>query len=268
MPWRSFQIAFIQGDAAEMQRQAAWGKGTPDEGEILSDQASFAAFSGRLAEARKIFREAVDKENFKETAARYAAVEALAEADLWQLCSSTSAGGYGAGDCTWARLYGDCGGGARHLWRRKSGTRPGPGISHGISKGFSDQSSFPPFGGQHIALQNGNPALAIQLLAATTPYDSGFFGRRSLYLRGMAYLHLGDGKDAAAEFQKILAHRAGFIGAWIYPLARLGVARALALQGDTASARIAYQDFLAFWKDADPDIPILKQAKAEYAKLH
>jgi tetratricopeptide (TPR) repeat protein len=105
------------------------------------------------------------------------------------------------------------------------------------------------------------------LLAATAPYDSGLFGSRSLYLRGTAYLHMGDGKDAAAEFQKILGHRAGFTAVWTYPLARLGVARALALQGDTASARIAYQDFLALWRDADPDIPILKQAKAEYAKL-
>jgi hypothetical protein len=78
---------------------------------------------------------------------------------------------------------------------------------------------------------------------------------------------MGDGKDAAAEFQKILAHRGGFTGGWTYPLARLGLARALALQGDTASDRIAYQDFLALWKDADPDVPILKQAKAEYAKL-
>jgi hypothetical protein len=80
-------------------------------------------------------------------------------------------------------------------------------------------------------------------------------------------LRLGQGKEAAAEFQKILAHRAGFVSGWTYPLARLGLAQALALQGDTASARIAYQDFLTLWKDADPDIPILKQAKAEYAKL-
>ena len=87
------------------------------------------------------------------------------------------------------------------------------------------------------------------------------------HLRGEAYLALGDGNPAAAEFQKFVDHR-GMVN--IFPwgsLARLGLARAYAMSGDTAKARAAYQDFLTLWKDADSDIPILKQAKAEYAKL-
>ena len=88
-----------------------------------------------------------------------------------------------------------------------------------------------------------------------------------VYVRGAAYLALGDGQRAAAEFQKFIDHRGVVTNSPWGALARLGLARAYALQGDTAKARAAYQDFLTLWKDADPDIPILKQAKAEYAKL-
>jgi hypothetical protein len=87
------------------------------------------------------------------------------------------------------------------------------------------------------------------------------------YVRGEAYLMLHDGNRAAVEFQKFIDHR-GLVATFSWgALARLGLARAYALQGDTAKARAAYQDFLGLWKDADPDIPILKEAKAEYAKL-
>jgi hypothetical protein len=87
------------------------------------------------------------------------------------------------------------------------------------------------------------------------------------YLRGEAYLMLHDGNRAAAEFQKFIDHRGVVMNFPWGALARLGLARAYALQGDTAKARTAYQDFLTLWKDADPDIPILREAKAEYAKL-
>ena len=87
------------------------------------------------------------------------------------------------------------------------------------------------------------------------------------YLRGEAYLMLHDGNRAAAEFQKFIDHRGLVRNSPWGPLARLGLARAYAMQGDTTKARTAYQDFLTLWKDADPDIPILKQAKAEYARL-
>jgi len=89
-----------------------------------------------------------------------------------------------------------------------------------------------------------------------------------VYVRGQAYMAAHQGKDAAAEFQKILDHRGIVVNSPIGALARLGLARAYAMQGDTAKAKTAYQDFLALWKDADSDIPILKQAKAEYAKLN
>jgi hypothetical protein len=87
------------------------------------------------------------------------------------------------------------------------------------------------------------------------------------YLRGQAYLALRRGKQAATEFQKILDHPGIAVNSAIAALAHLGLGRARALCGDTAGARAAYQDFFALWKDADPDVPILKQAKIEYAKL-
>jgi Tfp pilus assembly protein PilF len=89
----------------------------------------------------------------------------------------------------------------------------------------------------------------------------------SLYVRGLAYLKLGDGVGAAGEFQKILALSNYAPTDILMPFARLGLARAYVLQGDTAKAKSTYQDVLGFWKDADPDLPTVKQVKAEYAKL-
>ena len=88
-----------------------------------------------------------------------------------------------------------------------------------------------------------------------------------VYVRGEAYLAAHQGREAAAEFQKILDHRGIVLNEPIGALAHLQLGRAYAMQGDTAKARAAYQDFLTLWKDADPDIPILLQAKAEFAKL-
>ncbi len=119
-----------------------------------------------------------------------------------------------------------------------------------------------------IELQRGNPAEAIELVQSAAPYElGGGGGLAAIYVRGQAYLSAGRGVEAAAEFQKILDHRGVDPLSILSPLARLGLARAHALAGDEAGARRAYQDFLALWKDADPDIPILQEAKAEYAKL-
>ena len=114
-------------------------------------------------------------------------------------------------------------------------------------------------------------AQAVSSLDLATPYEMGSPPNGAvywpMYVRGEAYLHLADGAKAAAEYQKILDHRGIDLTSPLYPLARLGLGRAYALQGDKAKAKGAYQDFFAAWKDADPDVPILKEAKAEYAKL-
>jgi serine/threonine protein kinase/Flp pilus assembly protein TadD len=120
-------------------------------------------------------------------------------------------------------------------------------------------------------LQKNQLPEAIATLEALRPYEFGIgphsAGATPIFLRGLTYLKMRDGVKAAAEFQRILDHRgaAGFDIA--YPLSRLSLARAYEIQGDTPKAKTAYQDFFAFWKDADPDVPILTQAKAEYEKL-
>jgi hypothetical protein len=108
---------------------------------------------------------------------------------------------------------------------------------------------------------------SLELLKPTSGYEFGLLSLYPVYVRGKAYLKVRDGQQAAAEFQKIIAHRSIVTNDILGALAHLQLGRAYAMAGDTAKAKAAYQDFLTLWKDADPDIPILKQAKAEYAKL-
>jgi tetratricopeptide (TPR) repeat protein len=124
-----------------------------------------------------------------------------------------------------------------------------------------------------IELHGGNSAQALLSVEAAAPYELG--GPPPIqegtlypaYLRGEAYLAAHNSGAAATEFQKFIDHRGIVINFPLGALAHLGLARAYALSGDTAKAKTAYQDFLTLWKEADPDIPILKEAKAEYAKL-
>jgi len=126
-----------------------------------------------------------------------------------------------------------------------------------------------------IAIKRNNPTKAIEVLKTAGIYEQGLpppspeFGALlyPVYVRGQAYLLLHEGSEAAEEFQKFLDQRSLVANNPLFALAHLGLARAYILQSDTAKAKARYQDFLTLWKDADPDIPILKQAKAEYAKL-
>src|ERR1022692_2168891 len=137
---------------------------------------------------------------------------------------------------------------------------------------------------QQLALDRKNPTAALTALQAASAIDLGWVSPINnlsclyhVYLRGEAYLAAGQGNAAAAEFQKILDHSGIVMNCWTGALAHLGVARANALEArtmqgaDADAARVralaAYKDFLTLWKDADPNIPIYKQAKAEYAKL-
>ena len=123
-----------------------------------------------------------------------------------------------------------------------------------------------------VALERKDPNRAIELLKVASTIELSEPSQFTIflcpvYVRGEAYLMLRDGHRAAAEFQKFIDRRGVVMNFPWGALARLGLARAYAFEGDTAKARAAYQDFLGLWKDADPDIPILKEAKAEYAKL-
>jgi eukaryotic-like serine/threonine-protein kinase len=265
-----YAIAFIQGDTAEMQRQAGWGRGTPDEPLLLFNQAQAAVFSGKLTESRKIFSQAVEKSqehNLRENAASYAAVQSENEADFGNYAEARgrasaalfiARGHESVSQAAIALATSGDKGQAKLLVQELTTRFP--------KDSFINHLVLPVVSAE-LDIQQGNAAHAIQALQTAAPFDSGNFGFRPLYVRGQAYLRLGQGKEAATEFQKILAHRGYDPFSPLYLLARLGSARALAAEGQAANARIAYQDFLAFWKDADPDIPILKQAKAEYAKL-
>ena len=119
-----------------------------------------------------------------------------------------------------------------------------------------------------VALQHKDPNRAIELLERASPIKLGDANNLlPVYLRGEAYLMLHDGTRAAAEFQKFIDHYGLVVNFPWGALARLGLARAYAMQGSTTKERAAYQEFLTLWKNADPDVPILIQAKAEYAKL-
>jgi eukaryotic-like serine/threonine-protein kinase len=130
-------------------------------------------------------------------------------------------------------------------------------------------NSLPTLRAQFV-LSRDKGSNAIELLERAIPYEYSDYGLGALYpafFRGQAYLAQHQGREAATEFQKIVDHRGVVMNDPIGALARLGLGRAFELQGDTPKARAGYQDFLALWKDADPDVPILKQAKAEYAKI-
>jgi eukaryotic-like serine/threonine-protein kinase len=122
-----------------------------------------------------------------------------------------------------------------------------------------------------IKLRQHDPGTAIDLLRGTEQYDLAFTGLVDsvypAYIRGLAYAQLGDGRSAADQFQKLIDNPGFSVRHVIGPLARLQLGRAQKMMGDSTSARISYEEFLHSWKDADPDIPVYRQAKAEYAKL-
>jgi eukaryotic-like serine/threonine-protein kinase len=144
-------------------------------------------------------------------------------------------------------------------------------ISAGRPEDTLVQHYFIPTIRASIKLPQHDPEAAIDLLRGTVKYDLAFTGSFDYvypaYIRGLAYLELGDGQSAAAQFQKLIDNPGFSVRHVIGPLARLQLARAQKMMGDNASARKSYEEFLNIWKDADPDIPIYRQAKAEYAQL-
>jgi hypothetical protein len=122
-----------------------------------------------------------------------------------------------------------------------------------------------------IELQKNNAPIAVELLEMTVPYELGYGLQGHMYpayLRGEAYLKLGRGHEAAGEFQKVIDHRGVVLNFVIGSLARLQLARAVAMSGDTASARKQYEDFLGLWKGADADLPVLNAARTENKRLN
>jgi len=272
-PWYfheiSYQIAFIQSDPVEMKKQVEWARGRPEEADIRNYEFMAAGASGQIRKARELCQQAVDlaqSHNLKEAAARYLAMEAWWEA----MVGNSSQAGL---ECKQALAL------SRAVWiqgavadtlARVGNLAEARGAADALGKRFpsstSVQNTSVPKILALIEMRRGNPPRAVELLQVALPYELGETASLGpAYIRGEAYLQMHDGQKAADEFQKIVDHRG--VDPFDFALANLSLARAYALQKDVAKARAKYQDFFALWRDADPDVPILKDAKAEYAKL-
>ena len=272
----SYLLAFVKGDTSEMARLLAAAEGKPGMEDLLFyTAADTESWYGRMGRARDLTRRAAEsavRNNAKETAANYLAEAALREAELGNREPArkfASAALKLAGDRDIEAMV------ALGL-ARAGETARADALAANLNKNFPQdtlvQSYWLPTIHAAVEFQRGNPSRAIELLQATTAYE--FATPMPLkvvlyptYMRGQAYLMQRNGSAAAAEFQKLTEHRGLVANFPLGVLARVGLARGYALQGDTNKARSSYQDFLGVWKDADLDIPIFKQAKAEYAKL-
>jgi len=270
----AFNLAFVQNDAAGMAQQMAWVRGKRGlEDLFLAVQADAAAYSGQLGKARELSRQAVasaQNAEEKETAQGYEASAALREAlfgypaEARKLASAALKLSKGRNVESQAALALAMIGDAARV----------QALADDLSKQFPDdtivQFNVLPTLNARLALNRNEPLKAIEALQTATPYELGILGTGTglypVYVRGKAYLAAREGSKAASEFQKIIDHRSIALNP-LGALANLGLARAYVLQGDTVKAKAAYQDFLTLWKDADPDIPVLKEAQAEYAKL-
>jgi len=272
-----YQLSFLKSDAAEMKRQVAWAAGKPGTEDILlSSQSDTEAYYGHLTRARDFSRRAVDaavRNSSKESAAIWQVNAALREAEFGNLATAkqdvatalTLTPGRDVEMLAALALVR-----SGEIVRAKT-------IVGELEKSYPSQTVLKvywlPTIKAAIELNANNAAQSLVYLEAAAPYELGEPPQFQLgtlypaYVRGQAYLLAHNGTAAAAEFQKFLDHRGIVINFPLGALARLGLARANALSGDTAKAKPAYQDFFTLWKDADPDVPILKEAKAEYAKL-
>jgi eukaryotic-like serine/threonine-protein kinase len=269
-----YSLAFLQNDAEGMTQQVALSAGNPGlENRLLGNEADTAAYSGRLEKARDFSRRAVasaERAEEKEAAAGYEADAALREAlfgnerEARQMADAALRLSTGTGKNV---QYGT--GLAFASARDVNRTRT---LANDLAKRFPEDTivlfNYLPTIHAELALNGNDSTKAIEILQAAVPYELGTGASLyPVYVRGEAYLAAHQGSEAAVEFQKILDHRGIVLNDPIGALAHLGLARACTMQGDTAKAKTAYQEFLTLWKDADPGIPILKQAKAEYAKL-
>ncbi len=277
-----YQVGFLQNDTAEMAKQVNWAKDQPGIEDIfLAAESDATAYFGQLSKAREFSRQAVAsalKADEKETASGYEADAALREA-LFRNPAEARQRAAAALALATARdvEYG--------IALALALTDPNQSSQAQVTKLMDDlahrfpedtvvQFNYLPTMKALVEINLGNPAKAIEIMEAARPYELGSPSNISMslslypvYVRGLAYLSARRGTEAATEFQNILAHRGIVQTEPIGALAPLGLARAYIMKGDTAKARTAYQDFFTLWKDADPDIPLLKQAKAEYAKL-
>ena len=273
-----YQLAFLENDAGAMAQEAAWAAGKPGvEDVLLASQANTAAYFGRLVHAREFSRRAMasaEREEETEAAAGYEAEASLREALLGNAAEARRRAA-----AALARSNGrDVQYGAALALAFSGNAAQARTLADDLGNRFPEDTlvkfKYQPTIDAQLALSRNDPWKAVNILQVAAPYELGLPGAGAfsptlypVYVRGKAYLAAHRGSEAVVEFQKILDERSIVQNETIGALAHLGRGRAYVLQGDTAKAKSAYQDFLTLWKDADPDIPILKEAKAEYEKL-
>ena len=277
-------FAFLKDDKAGMEREASQSREKPGGDDWMSNAEGFvAAYSGHLGEARKMSSRAADlarKADRRDTEALYETDAAVREA----LFGNAFTARQRAGDALKLSRGRDVQYRAAFALALSGDSSRSQTLTDDLSGRFPEDTlvrfNYLPALRALLALNRSQPANAVDLLQTAIPYEGGnpieggseyLLGVGTLYpayVRGMAYLAARRGHEAAAEFQKILDHRGIVISDPIGALTQMQLGRAYALAGEKDKARTAYTDFLTLWKDADPDIPILKRAKEEYAKLH
>ena len=258
---RFLEMAYVEGDEAAIAREIQWFAGKREEYLGLGLQAAYQNLHGRRAESHKLYQRAAEtalRRGLQEAASEFEEADARADAL--------------AGNCQTTRRMG-----------RPALALALCGAAAGAEKLAAETSKLFPNGTVWNSVQlpeiraaiamKRDPARSVEVLASASPYERSYL--EAAYLRGLAYLRLQKGAEAAAEFQKIVGHKGANWGAtWVHPywgqyysLSYLGMARGLALAGDTAKAKKTFEDFFELWKDADSDIAILPDARAEYDKL-
>jgi eukaryotic-like serine/threonine-protein kinase len=269
-----YEIAFLERDDAGMQEQIQWAMGKPgSEDRLLKDMSATEAYFGRRAKARELAQKAIAaalRDGVTERSVEHQAYAALQEAQTGNSALARKLA---------AEVMANQPGDTAKLLIAFTWAETGDVLAAGKLTDQLDrehpvntimQKNVVPTLRAMIELNKNHPQEAIAMLEPTIPYElsTGFDnGLRSAYVRGRAYLMLQQGPEAAKEFQKLIDHPGVVELSITGALARLQLARAEHMSGNDKAAHIYYQDFLALWKDADPNISVLKQAKAEYAKL-
>jgi tetratricopeptide (TPR) repeat protein len=259
---RFLEMAYVADDAAGISKEIQWLAGKPEEYLSFGLQAADRNVHGQRRESHKLYQRAAEmarRRDLASVAAEFDEADALADAL--------------SGNCQTGRRLGRpalalalCGDAAQAEKLAAETTKLFPNGTIWNAVQLPEIRAA-------IALERNRPGDSVELLSSASPYERSYIG--ASYVRGLAYLRLHKGAEGAAEFRKIVDHKgASWAATWVHPnwgryysQSHLGLARACSLAGDRANARRAFQDFFALWKDADPDIPVLQEAKAEYIKL-
>jgi len=272
--YRAYQVAFLQGDTAEMASLVAWGKEQPYANSLFLAMENWtAAYHGRLQAARTFSQGAVEtaqRDHMTDTAANWLAIAAWRDAEFQRPDDAREEAARSLRMATtWhGRVL------AMAALARSGDEASAQKIATDLLEKFpsdiTTNSYWVPAARAASALHRGDAQAAIEFLHPAIAYDMSEPDWNCLYttyLRGEAYLMARQGRDAAQEFQRMIDRPGAVTNCPLGALARLGLARAQALSGDNAKSRAAYKDFLSLWKDADADLLIFIQAKAEYAKM-